>query len=42
MRNGRRLFRNKSQRSVVAIWVVLALSVGAAALLASYLRPPPV
>jgi len=41
MRNQRRLFRNKAQRSVVATWVVCALSIAAAALLAGYLRHPP-
>jgi hypothetical protein len=41
MRHRRRLFRHKTERSVLATWVVLALSVGAAALLASYLRNPP-
>ena len=41
MRNGRRLFRNKAERSVAATWVVVALSVGATALLAAYLSSPP-
>jgi FlaG/FlaF family flagellin (archaellin) len=40
MRSERRLFRNKAQRSVIATWVVLALSVVAAALVAVFLRHP--
>lgn len=36
----RRLFRDKAARSVITTWIVLALSVAAAVLLASYLRHP--
>lgn len=36
----RRLFRDKASRSVITTWIVLALSVAAAGLLASYLRQP--
>jgi hypothetical protein len=36
----RRLFRDKASRSVVTTWLVLALSIAAAALLVSYLRHP--
>ncbi len=35
-----RLFRDKGSRSVIATWIVLLLSVAAAALLASVLRHP--
>ena len=38
----RSLFRDKGRRSVVATWVVWALSIAAAILLASYLRQPAV
>ena len=38
----RSLFRDKGKRSVVTTWVVWALSIAAAILLASYLRQPAV
>ena len=38
----RRLFRDKASRSVITTWLVLALSIAAAVLLASYLRHPAV
>jgi len=41
MRSQCRQFRNRPQRSVVATWVVLGLSIAAAALVAIYLRHPP-
>lgn len=40
MPNGRRLFSHKPERSLVATWLVWALSIAAAALLATYLRNP--
>ena len=40
MRNGRRLLRNQAERSVAATWVVCALSIAAAAVLATYLSAP--
>jgi hypothetical protein len=36
----RRLFRDKTSRSVITTWLVLALSIAAAVMLASYLRHP--
>ena len=39
---GRRLFRDKATRSVAAVWLVLALSIAAATLLATCVRHPAV